>query len=260
VYSLPSQGHPSDWNLARRLICQHAEFDWVLCLDADQELHADALEFLQHGPFLTDNQSDIWLWGVQVARGHEIPAPEHPGIFMRWDQLGAPVWQNALLRRHAVLAAGNWSPTLGEPGGYELIWRMVRLGYVQRSLPWTGSLVHTLNQDAHPWVRYRASACLIWDWLRRLDLEGLVRSHPWLFLQALGLVLLSRPEWFALFSWYAIQALHLWLEKPKGYARFWLELPSLMLGPLRKAPRLWTRHHRNQLFETFRSPSRSLRT
>jgi hypothetical protein len=252
VYSLPSDGSDADWNFARNLICQHAEFDWVLCLQAGELLSAEALRFLESGIYAKNPQVDAWLWATQSPSGTLHVPPSPPGIFMHWEFLGQPEWQSPLLRRQAVLASGNWNPNLGEGGGYELLWRMTRLGSKTEILPWIGTEQLENPPLAQGWARYRRTSCLFWDWVRSLDVEGFVRCHPWIILQSLGLFLLLRTEYEALISWGILQILHLWFQKPLGYLRFWFELPSLLWGNWnwsRFRRRTWFRRDREELFE-----------
>lgn len=182
----------------------HAEYDWVLCLDASCRLSEEYLDFLNQGKFASADPEISAFIGHAFAKGY-LWEPSRSYFWMRWSQMGSALYEGVLWRKSAVLAAGNWNRNLRIHGGYDLLFRISSQGGKIEHLGWGTVEVGSMLLQTPPW-HYGGSSTLFWRPLSQGQISLWLRSHPWFALTLCSSLLAYQfPNFKTVALWFLIQ-------------------------------------------------------
>lgn len=191
-------------NWAYAIGTNHAEYDWVLTLDASCRLSEEYLEFLDKGHFRNGGQDVLAYMGHVFARGF-LWEPSRTMFWMRWSQMGSALYEGILWRKSAALAAGNWNSRLGVHGGYDLLFRVHALRGSCKHLGWGTVEVGEMPIEAKSWF-FQGTSNLFWGPLLSGRWSLWFRSHPWWIAMAASTIfMIYRTDFWGLAVWLIVQ-------------------------------------------------------
>lgn len=163
-------------NAALAMASNHAEYDWILSLDASCRLSEEFMDYLNQGQFRRCNKDTGAVVGYAFADG-DLWEPTQSFFWFRWSQLGSPLYNGILWRKSHILASGNWNTQLEVHGAYELLFRVASMSNIEKLNFGTVALGSVqVDEVLHP---IRRTSQLFWAPLIQLKWGLWFRMHPW---------------------------------------------------------------------------------
>lgn len=182
----------------------HAEYDWVLTLDAACRLSEEYLDFLGRGLYAKSKSDTLAYLGHVFAKGC-LWEPSRSYFWMRWSQMGSALYEGILWRKTAALAAGNWNSNLRVHGAYDLLHRLAPFASSVQHLGWGTVEIGEMPLQIQS-MYFRGTSKLFWQSLVRGHFGLWLRSHPWFAATLCSSILLYALPNFKTFAlWFLIQ-------------------------------------------------------
>jgi glycosyltransferase involved in cell wall biosynthesis len=126
-------------NKTRNRLTELSTGEWLVYLDADDELAPDSVEqklrFMNEGDAVYGSMKVATYHGEREVQAHEFRAQDYDDLWCAFFGWQFPNTSAFCFRRSAVVEAGGWNEKIKNCTDYDLYFRLLRKGYQFKAAP-----------------------------------------------------------------------------------------------------------------------------